>query len=122
MPNIEDDSVYTKFMSTIGAWIPRVHVIRQRSELALKAYNLNIFDAAFIDGSHRIEDVLTDSILTWRIVKPGGLIIWDDYGLKHEDPKLEPKLAIDTILSVFKGEYEIVGMDYQVCIRKNEKP
>lgn len=36
-------------------------------------------DLVYIDASHEYEDVLHDSRAALRIVRPGGLIIWDDY-------------------------------------------
>lgn len=119
MPEVPDDSIYTKFVEHVNEWWPKIHVMKQRSEVALGAINRDIIDVVFIDGSHRIEDVLTDSVMAWCCLKPGGYMIWDDYDLKHEDPKLEPRLAIDTFLSIFKGEYAVIGKDYQLCIRKH---
>lgn len=120
MPVIEGDEIYGKFVEHLEQWMPKIHIIRERSQLALRSLNREIMDLVFIDGSHRIEDVLTDSILSWCCLKAGGLLIWDDYELKQEDPKLEPRVAIDTFLSVFKGGYELVAKEYQVCIRKNK--
>ncbi len=37
-------------------------------------------DAAFVDGSHRFHEVFVDLYFLRKIVRPGGLIIVDDYG------------------------------------------
>ena len=42
------------------------------------------FDLVFVDASHRYDDVLRDSRDALRIVRPGGLIVWDDY--QAEEP------------------------------------
>jgi hypothetical protein len=41
------------------------------------------FDLIFIDGSHKKEDVLSDSRLAFQIVKKGGAIIWHDYRIRN---------------------------------------
>jgi predicted O-methyltransferase YrrM len=36
------------------------------------------FDFVFIDGNHRFDDVIVDFYLSDQILKPGGLIVFDD--------------------------------------------
>lgn len=36
-------------------------------------------DLVFIDGNHNYEHVQTDSQNAFRILRPGGVILWDDY-------------------------------------------
>ncbi|NCD23927.1 MAG: class I SAM-dependent methyltransferase [Spartobacteria bacterium] len=36
-------------------------------------------DLMFIDGSHSYEYVLSDTEAAWKMVKPGGLLLWHDY-------------------------------------------
>lgn len=37
------------------------------------------FDAAFIDSTHTILDVQIDTSLCWRLMQPGGIVVWDCY-------------------------------------------
>ncbi len=37
------------------------------------------FDAGFVDGSHLFEGAFTDILYMLRLVRPGGLIVLDDY-------------------------------------------
>jgi len=37
------------------------------------------YDFIFIDGSHKVEDVVRDSLLAFKIVADRGVIIWHDY-------------------------------------------
>jgi predicted O-methyltransferase YrrM len=39
----------------------------------------NSFDLVFVDASHRFPDVMTDSRNAMRIVRTGGVVVWDDY-------------------------------------------
>jgi predicted O-methyltransferase YrrM len=77
------------------------------------------FDIIFIDGSHYYGDVVIDSQLSWRLLKLGGVLIWDDYLWRRKDyGKLVPKLAIDQFLSAYKGQYRSLWAFKQVAIRK----
>ena len=50
-----------------------------------------------INGSHTRDDALMDSLLAWRMLKPNGTIIWDDYIWQFGKLPAEerPKDAID---------------------------
>jgi hypothetical protein len=75
---------------------------------------------AYIDGSHQAPDVLMDALLVWRILKPGGVIIFDDYEwLAPGYPEThKPRLAINAFLAVFQERLEVLDKGYQVAIRK----
>ncbi|CAM9672474.1 unnamed protein product [Ectocarpus sp. 6 AP-2014] len=40
------------------------------------------FDAVFLDGSHEMKDVLGDALLSFRMLKVGGVMIFDDYWMR----------------------------------------
>lgn len=79
----------------------------------------NKFDFVYIDGSHQAKDVLTDSVYSWYLLKPNGIIIFDDYewDIYHEAWR-NPKLAIQSFLRSFTGWYQVLHVGYQVAIRK----
>jgi predicted O-methyltransferase YrrM len=69
----------------------------------------NYFDMAYIDGSHQTPDVLADCLLTFPLVKVGGLIVFDDYvwGLgANSDPLMSPKLAIDSFMNCYQRKLQ----------------
>lgn len=79
----------------------------------------NKFDFIYIDGSHIAKDVLEDSILSWRLLKKNGILIFDDYGWRlYKNPLLRPDLAIDAFLLIFKNQYKLLHKRYQVAIQK----
>lgn len=82
-------------------------------------FNLGSYDFIYIDGSHKSPQVLEDSILAWRLLKVGGILIWDDYGLKrYPNPLDNPAPAIEIFLQIFEGQYKLISKGYQVCIEK----
>jgi tetratricopeptide (TPR) repeat protein len=77
------------------------------------------FDLAYIDGCHLAESVLQDAILSWRVVKVGGLIIFDDY--EWYDPEsllMITKMGVDIFLEMFKNRVEILHQGYQLIVKK----
>lgn len=102
-----------------------IHVYPERaffrigeSQKILKTFN-DIYDFIYIDGSHVASDVIEDIILAFSLLRSGGIIIMDDYEWdKYDDPHLNPKMAIDAFLDIYKGKYRLISKGYQVCIRK----
>ena len=82
--------------------------------------NDNFADYILIDGSHLAIDVLADAVLSWKLLKDGGILIFDDYGwgIHTTDEKQKPKLGIDAFLSAYTGHYEMIEMGWQVFIKK----
>jgi Methyltransferase domain len=81
------------------------------------------FDLIYIDGAHERDDVMIDTILSWRLLKVGGALIWDDYDILNAMPgqfvkDQDPKPAIDTFLGWKEGEYEIIHSAYQMIVKK----
>ena len=80
--------------------------------------NIDI-DFIYIDGSHVAKDVMSDIVLAWELLKPGGILIADDYLWDHyKEPRLTPKPALDGFLESYKGSYEILLKGYQVHLKK----
>lgn len=76
-------------------------------------------DLIYIDAGHFANSCLIDAVLSHLILKPGGILIFDDYligGLLHTP--LTPKTAIDAFTECFAQEYEWLVYGYQVILRK----
>src|SRR5215813_7205171 len=105
-------------LSNYGA---RCEKMKMRSLPALDklAESRRRFDLIYIDGSHERDDVLMDSIMSWRVLAQGGHIIWDDYLWDTDRPAQEaPKQAIDTFLSLNRGGFTLVHSGWQIVIRR----
>lgn len=77
------------------------------------------FDFIYVDGSHRSPDVIQDTILSFRLLKNGGTMIFDDYGGGPYDDEVESaKSAIDSFLNIFKKDIMMLYKGYQVVIEK----
>ncbi|ORW19198.1 class I SAM-dependent methyltransferase [Mycobacterium palustre] len=77
------------------------------------------FDFIYVDGSHFVDDVLVDGITAWRLLKQGGVIIFDDFLSNHYPRwRANPAWAINLFLKYRAGEYDILRVYYQIILRK----
>ena len=79
----------------------------------------NLYDFIYIDGSHIAKDVLTDACMAWPLLKPTGIMVFDDYMWGNpRDILHRPKPAIDAFTNIFAEEVDIVHVGYQLVVRK----
>lgn len=84
----------------------------------------NYFDFIYVDGSHQAPDVLSDAILSFHLLKIGGVIVFDDYLWVEDmpygrDPLRCPKPAIDAFLNIYFRKVELISAPlYQLYVRK----
>jgi predicted O-methyltransferase YrrM len=81
-----------------------------------------VFDIIYVDGSHRAADVLSDAIMSWHLLAPGGVMIFDDYLWGDpSNPLGRPKLAIDAFTNIYGPQLSFVCVGYQLAIAKVAK-
>lgn len=97
----------------------QLHKTKNLSHLALgvllgeKKYGY--FDLIYIDGSHQASDVLTDAVMSFQLLRPGGIMVFDDY-LWHtekagqQDLLNMPKPAVDAFTSIFQRKIRILEL------------
>jgi len=97
------------------------------SQLALRELPFNSFDIIYIDGSHAKDDVLEDAVLCWRLLKDGGVLIFDDYRwcgifiLGTSDSFGDScKPAIEPFVQCFDRHFEVIHNSYQLIVRKRQ--
>lgn len=77
------------------------------------------YDFIYIDGSHVARDVLTDACMAWPLLKPKGIMVFDDYMWgEPRDILHRPKPAIDAFTNLFAEELNIVHVGYQLVVQK----
>ena len=96
-----------------------VQVIKGCSKDILPTLHSLTYDFIYIDASHKAKDVLDDAVFSWRLLKNGGLLFFDDYKYTEGDIEIDrPKMAIDAFLSVRPTDYRILDHQYQMYIQK----
>jgi predicted O-methyltransferase YrrM len=94
------------------------------SQVELRKLPLNTVDIIYVDGDHTASGVLADAALSFQLLKPGGILIFDDY-LWYEErlpEELRPQMAIDSFITSYRNVLEVVYHGYQVFIKKRENP
>lgn len=100
----------------------RLEKRRGPSEAVLPQLERASFDLIYVDGSHDAPFVLLDAMLSWELLKPGGILAFDDYEWEPQrPPELRPQLAIDLFLASHAGKYDLLRKGYQIVIEKKEK-
>jgi predicted O-methyltransferase YrrM len=79
----------------------------------------NAFDVIYIDGSHYAADVLSDAVLSFPLLKSGGIMIFDDYQWRpySEEWKM-PRAAINGFCASYENKTEIIHVGYQLILKK----
>ena len=82
------------------------------------------FDFIYVDGSHQAPDVLCDAVLGFKLLKTGGVMVFDDY-LWHEELSTGrdilrcPKPAIDAFINLYFRKINVIPMPlYQIYVQK----
>ena len=97
----------------------KVRKIVGKSQQILRSLPLYFYDFVYIDGSHLASDVLEDAVLSWALVKIGGMIIFDDYDFIFADNPLQnPKVAIDAFVAAFSGKIKLIHKSHQILLQK----
>lgn len=98
----------------------KVNKIVGYSQEVMRSLPLNAYHVVYIDGSHKASDVLEDAVMSWRLVKPGGLIIFDDYNFVFEDhPEWNTGLAIDGFMKFYADQLKVIEIgERQVFLEK----
>lgn len=119
---VDTNTISQTFNNNISKYKEKVTVLKGKSQEQLRKdeFRYPIYDFMYIDGSHRAPDTLEDIILSFRLLKPLGIMIIDDYqwDFPVSDDIEHPKIAIDAFLSIFRKEYKLLLKDYQVIIEK----
>lgn len=81
---------------------------------SLKIMNLR-FDGIYLDSDHGEKAVRAEASLAWDLLKPGGIVVFDDY-----DSTVDPgaKVALDEFMSRTEGQFDVVQKAFQLILTK----
>ena len=96
---------------------------------------MSMYDFIYIDGDHTAFAVLEDMVLSWKLLKIGGMLLVDDYEMKIKDPWfykshkefkdtprlmfIHPMVAISAFMTIYRGCYTLAIDNYQIGLIKN---
>ena len=67
-----------KFEKNLSKYLNRINIYKGFSNDILPTLKLT-YDLIYIDGSHRAMDVYNDAINSFKLLKSGGIMVFDDY-------------------------------------------
>ena len=94
--------------------------IKDDSVIAMrKLFNQNIkFDFIYIDGSHNGEDILSDAIEAFKILKKKGIIFFDDFLQQDSNRDIQSYTGIEKFLSLHNNNLNIEYFQNNLVVRK----
>lgn len=103
--------------SNLAPYRDRVSLQECSSEL-MRFDPRTLFDFVYVDGNHDARFALGDAVRAWPHLKPGGILIWDDYKWTNTPVDYWPKEGIDAFLRLWSTQFDLIHIGEQVCIRK----
>ena len=79
------------------------------------------YDFIYVDGSHHADETLADAVMCFGMLRPGGVMLFDDY-LWDADPRYlaRAKASIDAFVNMFYDRLKLGLVNYQLAIVKKE--
>lgn len=92
------------------------------SQVVVRTLQPAQFDFIYVDGSHKVGDVLQDAVLAWTVLRPGGIVMFDDYALVDDVSEglmaRAPGRALDAFMSILGSSATLMRRDWQLVLRK----
>jgi predicted O-methyltransferase YrrM len=114
----EQSKIYETFQRNVNNSVHKnkIKIHRGFSNDVIPTFSDNFFDIIYIDGNHEPEYVLEDAVLSFRKLKKGGYLIFDDYG--WGGPDLTQR-GIDGFMSGYHKKIKILGQhNTQMFVKK----
>lgn len=97
----------------------QVTKIKGFSAIELKKLAIESYDFVYIDASHKASNVLEDAVLSWQLLKVGGIVIFDDYVWEPQYAEIDsPAIAIDAFVTCYGDRLKVLRKGMQMTIRK----
>lgn len=115
----EQPNIYNAFLQNIekSGCKNKIVVNRGYSNKEVIKFEDEFFDIIYIDGNHEPEYALEDAVLSFRKLKKGGVMIFDDYDPSNHQLTYR---GIDSFLYGFDKRITVLGLERcQLYIRKN---
>lgn len=126
--NFDLDNLYNRFVNNMSEYIESgkcIHYRGMSKDILPKLLSEgHQFDFIFVDGSHIAADVMIDGILAYLLLKPGGMLVFDDYlwGLEDKLYCNIPHSAIEFIKQSFvpTGKLKFISSYVMATFQKIE--
>ena len=77
------------------------------------------YDFIYVDGNHSAGPVLADAVMCFGMLRPGGIMLFDDYLWDHDPDWLQrPKMSIDAFVNMYQPWCRQILSNYQLAIQR----
>lgn len=98
-----------------------VVILKEYSNQVLLSNDTKL-DFVYVDAAHDAMNVLRDAVLAFERLKPGGVIVFDDYSWRVMPREVDcPRIAVDAFAACYADHIEFLGKGSQYAIRKLNK-
>jgi len=114
-------TVEKRFIHNTKEYKDKLITIKNTSYNALSSiqHNIEYYDFIYIDGGHTMKDVLQDAVLSFPLIKKGGIIAFDDYQWELQQPVyLRPEQGINAFVAAYQTEVTVLHAGGQVWLEK----
>ena len=115
-----DPAIYSRFIKNIEPYKEKVVIMRGLSRDMLRQLKQPIFDFIYIDANRHSKNVLEDAVLSYPLLKPEAMMIFDDYTNNKEHDINCPKPGIDSFLNMYIQELKVLHTRWQVIVVKRK--
>jgi predicted O-methyltransferase YrrM len=101
--------------------LTQINIMKGFSDVLLPNLILNKqkYNIIFIDGNHTAPYVMSDAVMSWKLLDINGIMIFDDYLWELDKPEtLRPKIAIDSFIKNYSDYLQVCWSDYRKVIKK----
>jgi predicted O-methyltransferase YrrM len=98
----------------------KVRKIAGIPQIVLRSFIPNSFNLVYINDGLVAVDFLENILLSWRLIKVGGIAILANDGVQDSSKaaNTQPKAAVDAFLSIFSSKVRLLHQGHQVLIEK----
>lgn len=105
------EGVEARCRENLQPYEDRIALFTGTSQQILPNLTLRAFDFVYIDGSHETPDVYLDGMLALPLVKPRGLLVFDDYGWSNNQLGASVKVGVDRFVDACEWRIRRVECD-----------
>lgn len=118
--DVSNTEIHKRFVENTKRFGKKIQLLKMNTRDALKTPKIiqQEFDIIYIDAGRHSKNVLEDAVLSFPLLKAGGIIIFDDYTTSKLHDYTCPKKGIDTFLDIFSDELRVRHSSWQVVAIK----
>lgn len=111
--------VYDNFKKNIKPYKDRVNIFKGTSDNFFKKNNQESYDLIYVDGNHKYDFVLRDANNSFKKLKRGGIMVFDDFMWNYyDDINQNPIGAIKEFIKDNFFQIKIISISYQLALIK----